>query len=399
MKIVLITPGQPSLNPRIVKEADAFSVAGHEVFLLYCHWISWADKTDQSIVITSTWKAILVGGSPSTNQFSYFFTKIFYKSFRLLSKYGICKWSIAEKAQARCYALLLEKAKGLKADYYIGHNLGALAVAVNAAAATDARCGFDFEDYHRGEADKMPVSYRKRIAYLEKKYISACDHLSFASPLIAKKELSHFPGFRGRTTIIHNCFPFNKSISIAGSSEKLKLFWFSQTVGADRGLVTVLLAMRLLADERITLTLVGNTSDTILKEFQGILGDLSAQLIIKGVVSPGLLDKLAAQADVGLALEQSIPMNRDICLTNKIFTYLSAGLAIIFSDTTAQTEFNRTYQAGITYPQGNAEALASCIQQYLNPEFLQAQKIHNYNLAKEKLNWEQESNKLLEIIS
>ncbi len=116
-------------------------------------------------------------------------------------------------------------------------------------------------------------------------------------------------------------------------------------------------------------------------------------------MSPQQLDILAAQADVGLALEQSNPINRDICLTNKIFTYLSAGLAIIFSDTAAQTEFNETYQAGIIYPQGNGEALAACIKKYLNPEILQAQKYHNYNLAKEKLNWEEESKNYLTLFS
>jgi len=46
-KIVLITTGQPSCNPRVVKEADALSAAGHEVTVIYNYYIGWADENDQ----------------------------------------------------------------------------------------------------------------------------------------------------------------------------------------------------------------------------------------------------------------------------------------------------------------------------------------------------------------
>ncbi len=398
-KIVFITTGQPSVNPRIVKEADALSKAGHDVTMLYCHWTVWADDTDKLILKQAKWKAILVGGSPTKEILKFYYTKLRYKFYRFLSEKYICKLLVAENAQARCYTELLVKASSIKADYFIGHNLGALAVAVTAATAQNAKCGFDFEDYHRGELNNLDNAELKRIQYLEEKYFHACNHISFASPLIAKKEMSHFPNFKGKIVILNNTFPLSAKIPEVKSGENLNLFWFSQTVGADRGLVTVLLAMKYLNDPRITLTLVGKIGAQVLRDFQSILGDLSKQLIIKGIVPPGEIDKIAAQADVGLALEQSTPVNRDICLTNKIFTYLSAGLAIIFTDTTAQKEFNGTYHAGLIYDQGNAEALAKCLQGYLIPGKLYHQKLQNWQLAKDKLNWEQESKKLLEILN
>lgn len=397
-KLVLITTGQPSVNPRIVKEANAFTTAGHNVTMVYCNWISWADKADLTILKNANWKGILVGGSSRKNILLFYYTKLRYKFFRFLSSKNICNLSVAENAQARCYPELLALATSLKGDYYIAHNLGALAVAKKAAIANTSKCGFDFEDYHRGEVELMNNADKKRINYLEEKYIPGCDHLSFASPMIAAKELMHFPNFRNNSIVINNCFPLNDIPPIHGINGKLNLFWFSQTVGADRGLITVLLAMKLLNNSKIALTLVGNITDEILKDFKNILGDLSKQLIIKGIVPPQDIDKIAAEADVGLALEQSIPINRDICLTNKIFTYLSSGLAIIFTDTTAQKEFNYTYRAGLIYEQGNVEALASCLQEYLKPGKLYQQKLNNWQLAKEKLNWEEESKKLLDLI-
>ena len=63
-KIVLITTGQPACNPRIVKEADALAAAGHEVSMLYCYFINWADEKDKSLLQKVSWKYKKVGGSP-----------------------------------------------------------------------------------------------------------------------------------------------------------------------------------------------------------------------------------------------------------------------------------------------------------------------------------------------
>ena len=46
--------------------------------------------------------------------------------------------------------------------------------------------------------------------------------------------------------------------------------------------------------------------------------------------------RLAANYDVGLAIELDAPPNRAIALTNKIFVYLLAGLPVILSKTPAQ---------------------------------------------------------------
>ena len=56
LKIVLITTGQPSCNPRIVKEADALSAAGHEVIVVYNYFIKWADENDQLLLAKKSWK-------------------------------------------------------------------------------------------------------------------------------------------------------------------------------------------------------------------------------------------------------------------------------------------------------------------------------------------------------
>jgi hypothetical protein len=51
---------------------------------------------------------------------------------------------------------------------------------------------------------------------------------------------------------------------------------------------------------------------------------------------PDEMARLAATADMGLSVEESRPPNRDICLTNKVFVYLLAGIPQMLSNTSAQ---------------------------------------------------------------
>jgi hypothetical protein len=61
-KIVLITTTQTSVNPRLVKEADAFCNAGYDVTVLYNLVADWAQVLDKNILEKAKWKYTQVGG-------------------------------------------------------------------------------------------------------------------------------------------------------------------------------------------------------------------------------------------------------------------------------------------------------------------------------------------------
>src|ERR1017187_4698563 len=63
-KICLLTQGQPSTNPRLVKEADALVEAGHSVHVLCSHTVPWADETDRNVLDKRGWSCTYVGGEP-----------------------------------------------------------------------------------------------------------------------------------------------------------------------------------------------------------------------------------------------------------------------------------------------------------------------------------------------
>lgn len=397
-KIVLITTGQPATNPRIVKEADALHAAGYEITVLYNYYISWAEEADKKLLQKVSWSYQLLGGSPNGSKILFNYTRLRFKLANLFNKYFRNKLLVAERAQSRAYDELLEAAKNIKGDWYIGHNLGALAIAVNAAKHNNAKAGFDFEDYHRGENDYITKEELSRIIYLENKYVPALDYISASSPMIADKIAVNFPEKKGKIITLLNCFPLAQQPVFREKDEHdktLQLFWFSQTIGLNRGLEILIEAMLKMKDKNIHLTLAGRSNEDFKQYIDKFALSIKDQIHFAGIINPEEIPAFAAEFDVGMALELSEPENRNICLTNKVFTYLLAGNAIILSQTNMQLDFNQLYKIGASYKTNNIKDLSMKINSFRNIQNLRSQRLHNFILAKEIFNWDREGLKLI----
>lgn len=398
-RIILITTGQPSCNPRIVKEANALTAAGYDVTVLYSFFIQWAEDKDAELLKKVKWKYKQIGGSPTGNKKLYWYTRLRFKLANKLSNSSINRGAIAEQAQARAFKELLQEAKSLQADWYIGHNLGTLAVAVKAAQHNGTKAGFDFEDYHRGEGHTDEVL--KRTIYLEEKYLPSLSYFSGASETITSKTSENHPGFCGKTITLLNCFPLANQPLLnlkRDTDQSLHLFWFSQTIGLNRGIELLIEALNLINNKSIHLTLAGRCSNEIV-DFMNKQINKFPNIHFTGVIQPEKLPFLSSNFDVGLALETGFSINNDIALSNKIFTYLLAGNAVVLSNTTMQSAFNAKYKIGESFAVNDAASLAHKISSYFDTNKLNAQKQYNYKLAKEIFNWENESKKLLEVLS
>lgn len=403
-KIVLITTGQPSTNPRLVKEADALASEGFDVTVVYQYWNEWATALDSQLLKDKKWKAIRVGGEPKNGYFEYWKSRLIHRLSRLLIKHFGLKFGLAEIALNRNTQTLVTKAKSIPASLYIAHNLGALPAAVLASKANHAKCGFDAEDFHRQEVtDDQSTDAYQLVKHIEDKYLPQVNYVTAASPLIAKAyhKLYNYH----EPTVLNNVFSlsFLQIVPAPRPNKELKLFWFSQTIGKGRGIEDAITAISLLKKEHITLSLLGNIDDVNRAYFLSIANNSGLkknQLIFIAPVAADNIFKLAANYDIGLALEQQVPLNRDICLTNKIFTYLTSGLALIVSETTAQKNFIlENPLVGKSYPIVNIEELSKIINEYdENRELLHVTKLSAQHLAKENLNWEKESKKFIDII-
>lgn len=399
-RIVLVSSGQPSANPRLVKEATALSDAGYGTTVIYCPLSPWADESDKRLMKQYPdieW--IVAGVHPNHQPLRYKFARLRQKIYQYLFRFFPSNVGFAIRSNVLFSQELMHKAISKEADLYIGHNIGALSAVTTAARRFQRKASFDFEDYHRGEDKEGSVHWRK-IKLIEDYYVPMLAGATAASPLIAEAYQQHYPSLS--IVCINNCFPLRYQQAFRTlPSAPLKLFWFSQYIGPERGLETIIEAIGLTERKDIVFTLLGNVSE----EHRGYFSKLAAragladsQLIFHPPVAEESLVSIAAEHHIGVAAEVSLLRNRDLCLTNKIFTYLLAGNAIVFSETRAQVSFQAAApQAGILYH--NASALSKILLDYISdPQRLHAHRHASYSLGRDELNWDQEQKKFLVLI-
>jgi len=396
-RIVLISSGQPSVNPRLVKEANALSDEGFEVFVLYSFWTQWAWETDKQLFSKCKWTPILVGGSPNYNKLRFHYTRIRFKFANLISKKLTLGFGFAEISKGRAYCELLSKAKSIKGNLYIAHNLAALPVAVKAAKYNSSKCGFDIEDFHRHEVTDNINDYGYiHSKFIEDKYLEKCDYHTAASTLIAEEYKKLYETLS--PIVINNVFETkNNHFLNKQSNDRLKIFWFSQVIGKKRGIEDAILALNMLNNPFIELHLLGNINSESLFYFKGLVNFDLNNIFFHTPISPDKIFEFSSRFDIGLALEPGFCINNNIALSNKIFTYMQSGLAIIASDTLAQKQFmNENQEIGYVYPIGNAAKLAEVIQTfYTNRDLLKTCQKNATDAVLKVHNWEKESQKLI----
>jgi glycosyltransferase involved in cell wall biosynthesis len=388
----------------MLKEYRALKNAGYDVKVLYAFWASWAQESDHELFAKGKIDIddfILVGGDPENTPFLYFSSRVGFKVIRLLSKI-IPSSSLKELSINRPSFSMNMIAKGIKADLYIAHAIGVLPAVIYASKRNGGKVGIDFEDHYSGQWLEGSDNYYFYNS-IEKKYLPKLDFSIASSNLIAEKYKSAYQFLN--PVVIHNVFSRKHLISTPiyfNRDNNLKLFWFSQTVGQGRGLEEILRAMGL-CNSSITLTILGSCSLLVKDELIQIAlksGLKKKQIIFLDPVGPDEIFLIAAEHHIGLALESENTINRNICLTNKLFSYMMAGLAIIASDTYAQKFFlDNNKGIGNYYHKGDIGELACLLKGYQsNPEILKAHRANSLKLASEKFNWEEEEEKLLSLI-
>jgi glycosyltransferase involved in cell wall biosynthesis len=287
-------------------------------------------------------------------------------------------------------------------DLVIGHNPGAMYPSLFVAKEFKAKSVFDFEDYHRGELSSSHCK-TNLICLLEEKCIMDFDSITTASPLITEAYTNIFHLNKIKT--INNCFPIKYASDQLSDIPytPLKLFWFSQHIGKDRGLEYILKAIKYFSTDTCVLSLLGNCTDENHQYFTNFIYDLGIaknQVIFLSPVNEEKITKIASQHHIGIASEIADVDNRDYCLTNKIFMYLLSGNAILMSDTKAQKRFwKENSNIGLCYEQKNVQSIIQALAFYIsNPAVLADHRGNALALSKDRMNWDIEQQNFIENI-
>jgi glycosyltransferase involved in cell wall biosynthesis len=288
------------------------------------------------------------------------------------------------------------------ADLYVAHYTAALPAAADAARARNALYAFDAEDFHTGEIPDLAEYARERsiVRSIEKALLPGCAHVTAASPGIAEAYAAEY-GLR-QPTVVLNVFPRSNAPEAPTSKGNAEpgpsLYWFSQTIGPNRGLECAIQALGL-AQTRPHLYLRGTPAagyGASLRQLAGAAG-VEDRLHVLEPAAPHQMERLAAQHDLGFVGETGYTFNRRIALTNKQFSYLLAGIPAILSDVPAHQAFARDADGAVTlYETGDAPSLATQLDGILaHPDRLAAMRVRAFQLGQERFNWQVEQAKLI----
>jgi len=390
--ICIVSPGNLASNPRVLKEADALHEAGHAVTAVVCDYTEALRPFDDEIAGRVPWKVVRVARPAGERQIG--------QAARGLARLatglgGGVPVAVAASAYGGPVAALRRAASEVPADLYIAHYVAGLAAAADVARRRGAMLGFDAEDYHAGEGTPFHMSMVRTI---ESALLPACRHVTAAAPLIAKAYVAQC---RVEPTTVLNVFPLAMAPAQprpAAVQGTFKAYWFSQTIGLDRGLQSFIQAMAR-TRTRVTLDIRGGNRWGHGERLAALARELGVgdRINLLPMAPPEEMVRLAASYDIGLSLETDVSENRRLCLTNKIFTYLLAGVPVLLSDTPAQRALSPDLGAAQRLVSlADPAAMAATLDELAGSPTARAEASASaWRLGRERYNWEVEKAALL----
>lgn len=399
--ICLITPGHVSSTPRLVKEADTLVAAGYRVHVVAGNHHPPSAKLDATLLASARWDYTPV---PARRNLAWLTRRTIRHIARPLVAAGLGSIVLAAWAHHAEALHLAALAARIPANLYIGHCLAGLPAAILAARRRQVPCGFDLEDFHEEEtqAAMQDPATRAATRLLCSRLLPECRHLTAASPLIAEACRNAY----GVMPIpLLNVFPLREAPecpvepAVPGPDNPLCLYWFSQTIGPGRGLESVIDALGFMR-RPVELRLRGHCDTNYRHQLEqrAASAGLRSSLVFFESAPPADMARLAAGEHLGLSVETPPPPNRNICLTNKIFTCLLAGIPVAMTPTAAQSRLASDLgEAALVLDfAGTPKAAASALDALADsPERLCAARSKAWSLSRERFNWDIEQKTFL----
>ncbi len=401
-KILILIGGHLSTAPRPQKEAETLASAGHDVTVRGFWFDPDLVKRDRTLIQDKKWQFEPIQDFQPQHRLENLRVRLqgrlsrsLYKRFKIFSP-ELLGYGARE---------MLKVARQTKADLTIVHSEAGLWVG-NQLLNEGYRVGVDFEDWF--SEDLLPEARMNRpisqLKALESRLIKECKYCLTTSHAMAQAMANAYQA--PQPTVVYNSFPWAERSQIDGQIKDRQnldlpsIHWFSQTIGPGRGLELLFQSLSYLSHP-IEIHLRGNYSENARQWLEPQIPHqwLERLFIHPTVANDELLSRIT-EHDIGLALENKDIPSRDLSITNKLFQYLQAGLAIIGTDTKGQREIlSQCPQLGQLIPPDNPQALAQALENLVkNQNQLKRSQNAALELAKDQYCWERQKDLISQFV-
>lgn len=291
----------------------------------------------------------------------------------------------------------------MPADIYCAHDFDALPACYLVALVRRKRLVFDAHELPLVDPNvtSWPLLcslYARALRVM----VSRCAGVITVSPPIADDLYARFGA--SHVEVVRNIPPFQR---VAGSSRLAKCLHvgpesrvalYQGNLQADRGLDVLVHAAPFL-DPNVVIVMMGK--GPLQAHLERLTVDLGCQDRVK-IIPPVPYSELlswTAAADLGLIVNPaSYSRNVQLCLPNKLFEYLMAGLPVLTSRLVAVEDLIAAYGVGRIVDPLIPEVVGRAINALMRDDSARDTMRHNAHLATEReLRWEVERGRLLDL--
>ena len=398
MRLLFITTSNLATNPRLVKELHLASSLKFDIDVIQFNLDNWSHSYTQQIKGNFS-KVNFIDIEAGRNPYiPWLMSTVLEKFFSLIPHPFLPLSWLSISLNKRAH--LIQRQFGYiknKPDLIIAHNPGSFYPAMLFAKRFKSEFAIDVEDYHPGEMNDGRVT--ERMKNLMRLVLPSAKYVSFASKLIleqVKSDILDSDLSLNNPTLIDNLFSKEefvlKNIYVL-DQHKLNFVWFSQNIDYSRGLESIFTLLDNFGND-ISLTLIGNGREEFFQK------EITRRnyIRVEQPMAQYKLHSILSNFDIGLTLEtKTADYNRDICLTNKIWSYLQSGIYILASSTSAQKDFIMEFSSHGEVLIDNKEQSKLQIKELIKKKEQLRQGLSKRRLLNESVNWENESIKLISI--
>ncbi|MBF0624645.1 MAG: glycosyltransferase [Magnetococcales bacterium] len=407
MACIVIASGHPlTTNPRMLKEAWALGMAGHDVHVLSSLLDPAAGAWERALCAGAPWRwwpMVDLERGAWQDRVKWFWNRLRVRvAFWCHARFG---WDVAH--QLGHFIPEMERlACRLRPDLVIVHLEPGLELGYR-LLRRGLRVAMDLEDWYSEDLLHSDRARRplRRLRSHESYLMSQGAHVTTTSHALAR-ELSRVYACP-QPRVIPNVFPWADRETLDGrilDRQDLSvpsLTWFSQTIGPARGL-EILAAALAQVTEPLEIHLRGTSRPGYIDAWlQQVPESWRHRIHVHSQVPQEELLSRLVEHDMGFAGEVSNCLNRELTISNKILEYLRAGLAVVASDTRGQQEVaERAPGAVALYAQTDPGDLARVLNGLLaDPERRRASRAAALEAARTTYCWERVAPDLVDLVA
>lgn len=329
---------------------------------------------------------IPMGGKRNSNDYDLGLNVVSYSCAYPTRKSGVIKLAVTRlisrlwKSLYRittntCYSpinyrsyLLYKQILKIDADIFLGHNIESLVPIVLLKKNKNIKAIFDCMEFYSDMGDGQTRLDQKVISMMENDCLQKCELVLASSQNVADalKEKYNI----GNTVAIYNKPPF-QSYFRQKKQGGLHLYWRNSTIAlSQRGLGDILDAMKSLPDD-VYLHVQGGKSfkhEELINRIKTL--QLTNRVLIHESCKPEEAVLCASEYHIGICPEQNTCANQRLTVSNKLFDYMMAGLAVVVSDLPGISSVVKEAKSGLIFKSGNSESLAKQIMFLYNDSAL-----------------------------